>query len=84
MLSVPYSPDVPPALVELVEHHARLAGVSLEALEVIGASLDFVEAFIVAAEDGQALEFVSRHFASGVAPSGNVERARWQAARLFG
>lgn len=54
MLSVRYAQEVPPALVEQVERHARECGLSLEALEVVGASLDFVEAFIVAAEDGRA------------------------------
>ena len=60
MLSVKYGNDVPLALAEIVEHHARVDGVSLGALEVIGASLDFVEAFIVAAEDGHGTEFVAR------------------------
>lgn len=53
MLSVRYGNDVPPAMVEVLEHHARQAGLSLGALEVIGASLDHVEAFIVAAEAGE-------------------------------
>lgn len=82
-LSVRYGADVPPAMVELVEHHARHAGLSLMALEVIGASLDFVEAFIVAAEDGQGLAFAARH---GLAPPqpDKVSVARWQAEKLFG
>ena len=60
MLSVKYGNDVPLSLAEVVEHHARADGVSLEALEVIGASLDFVEAFIVAAEEGRGAEFLAR------------------------
>lgn len=87
MLSVHYAPDVSPAMIELLEHHARHAGVSLDALEIIGASLDFVEAFIIAAEDGQALDFVA-----SLAPDGPLLRpreaqialARLQAERLFG
>ena len=82
MLSVQYGPDVPRAMSELVEHHARQCGLSLAAIEVIGASLDFVEAFIVASEDGRGLEFAQR---LGLAPpAGKVERARWQARKLFG
>ena len=80
MLSVKYGADVPPALVEVLEHHARGAGLSLEAMEVIGASLDFVEAFIVAAEDGRVGEFVER---AGLGRAATVD-ARAVANRLFG
>jgi hypothetical protein len=80
MLSVKYATDVPPAMADLLEHHAREAGLSLDALEVIGASLDYVEAFIVAAEDGRGAQFVAR---LGLG-NDKVARARWQAARLFG
>lgn len=82
MLSVKYGADVPPALVEVLEHHARNEGLSLLALETIGASLDFVEAFIVAAEDGCGADFARGH--GLLAPVDNVGRARWIAARLFG
>lgn len=82
MLSVPYSPDVPAQLVQLLEHHARRHGLSLEALEVIGASLDFVEMFIVASEDERVPEFLER--AGLAAPQDKVSLARWQAERLFG
>lgn len=82
MLSVRYGNDVPPALVELLEHHARHAGLSLAALEVIGASLDFVEAFIVAAEKGEGTAFASR--LGLMPPEDGVDRARWQAEKLFG
>jgi hypothetical protein len=81
MISVPYGRDVPRAMVELLEHHARAAGLSLAALEVIGASLDHVESFIVASEDGRGDDF-----ARGLGllpPLDNVGRARWQAERLF-
>ena len=57
MLSVKYGADVPPAMAELAEHHARNAGLPLDALETIGASLDFVEAFIVASEEGRGEAF---------------------------
>lgn len=82
MLSVRYGADVPPALADLLEHHARHVGLSLGALEIIGASLDFVEAFIVASEDGRGLEYAQD---MGLAPrAGRVETARWQAEKLFG
>lgn len=82
MLSVKYGADVPPAMVEFLEHHARAAGLSLDVLEVIGASLDFVEAFIVASERGNGEPFLQEF---GLAPpSDNVGKARWQAQRLFG
>lgn len=83
MLSVHYGADVPRAMIDLLEHHARAQGLSLGALEVIGASLDFVEAFIVAAEDGQALAFLRR---LGLAPDAEdaVSVARWQAEKVFG
>lgn len=82
MLSVRYGAEVPPAMAELLEHHARQAGLSLDALEVIGASLDFVEAFIVAAEDGNALAFLQQN---GLAPPADkIARARWTAEKLFG
>lgn len=82
MLSVRYGADVPRALADLVEHHARLAGLSLGALEVIGASLDFAESFIVAAEDGNGLDWARE---AGLAPP--LERAahaRWVADKVFG
>lgn len=81
MLSVRYGPDVPPALAQLVEHHARATGLSLAALEIIGASLDHVEAFIVASEDGNGIDFARRM--GLLAPADNVGKARWQAERLF-
>lgn len=83
MLSVQYGNDVTPAMAEMLEHHARQAGLSLAALEVIGASLDFVESFIVASEEGQGLEFVRR---MGLLPPADdkLTTARWQAQKLFG
>jgi len=83
MISVKYGVDVPPAMVEVLEHHARAEGLSLDALEVIGASLDFVEAFIVAAERGVGSDFLDRMGLAGP-PGDQVARARWQAERLFG
>jgi hypothetical protein len=83
MLSVRYGNDVTPAMAEMLEHHARRAGLSLAALEVIGASLDFVEAFIVASEEGRGTEY-----ARGLGllpPAGDtIATARWQAEKLFG
>ncbi|HET6405423.1 MAG TPA: hypothetical protein VFH78_12320 [Candidatus Thermoplasmatota archaeon] len=81
MLSVRYGSDIPRAMVDLLEHHARQAGLSLAALEIIGASLDHVEAFIVASEDGKGEEFARR--LGLLSPDDKVGRARWQAARLF-
>lgn len=82
MLSIHYGSDVPPAMAELLEHHARAAGLSLGALEIIGASLDFVESFIVASEEGRGLEWSREH---GLAPPADtVGRARWQAEKVFG
>lgn len=82
MLSVRYGADVPPALAELVERHARDAGLSLGAIEVIGASLDFAEAFIVASENGRGLDWARE---AGLAPPADtVGRARWQAAKVLG
>jgi hypothetical protein len=82
LLSVRYGNDVPAALAELLEHHARRAGLSLAALEVIGASLDFVEAFIVAAEDGEGAAFARR--LGLLPPEDMVSKARWQAEKIFG
>ena len=81
MLSVRYGNDVPPKMVEILEHHARHAGLSLAALEVIGASLDYVESFILAAEDGRGADY-ARDLGL-MPPLDNVGRARWQAAKLF-
>lgn len=81
MLSVRYGPDVPPAIAELVEHHARAAGLSLAALEVIGASLDFAESFIVACEDGHGADHARK--LGLLPPADAVGKARWQADRLF-
>lgn len=80
MLSVKYGLDVPLSLAEVAEHHARASGLSLDALEVIGASLDFVEAFIVASEDGKTSEFVTRLGLERAATA----KARLVADRLFG
>lgn len=82
MLSVRCGPDVPPALVDLLVHHARGVGLSLAAIEVIGASLDFTEAFIVASEDGQGADHCRR--LGLLPPEETVARARWQAQKLFG
>lgn len=82
MLAVTYGRDVPPAMAELLEHHARAAGLSLGAVEALGASLHLVESFIVASEDGYGVEYAR---GLGLAPpDGQIERARWVAARLFG
>lgn len=81
MLSVRYGKDVPSSMAQMVEHYARHAGLSLAALEVIGASLDHVEAFIVASEDG-----VGEQWARNMGllpPSDKVGKARWVADKLF-
>lgn len=83
MLSVRYGHDVPLAIAEVLEHHARVAGLSLAAIEILGGSLDFAESFIVASEDGEGVEYARK---LGLLPPAddNVTRARWQADRLFG
>ena len=81
MLSVRYGNDVPTSMVEILEHHARAAGLSLAALELIGASLDFVESFIVASEDGRGADYARE--LGLMPPLDNLGRARWQAAKLF-
>jgi len=80
MIAAKYGPDVPPAMIAVLEHHARAAGLSLDALEVIGASLDFVEAFIVAAERGASETFVADLGLDRI----ETAKARAQASRLFG
>jgi hypothetical protein len=80
MLSVKYGADVPLAMAEMAEHHARNAGLPLDALETIGASLDFVEAFIVAGEEGRAEQFAAD--AGLVAPRPKATLTR--ASQLFG
>jgi hypothetical protein len=82
-LQVRYGADVPPAIAQLIEHHARATGLSLAAIEIIGASLDFAEAFIIAAEDGHGLDHAAR---LGLAPpqTDATALARWQAEKLFG
>ena len=82
MLSVRYGNDVPRAMAEVVEFHARAAGLSLGAIEAIGATLDAAEAFIVASEAGLGLAWAQE---AGIAPPvDKVGRARWQARQLFG
>lgn len=81
MLSVRYGNDVPRAMTELLEHHARHAGLSLAALEILGASLDHAEAFIIAAEDGNGADFARK--LGLLPPEDKIGRARWQAAKLF-
>lgn len=82
MLSIRAGPDVPPTMVDLLVHHARPVGLSLGALEVIGASLDFVEAFIVASEEGRGEDYARS--LGLLPPMDNVGKARWQAERVFG
>lgn len=82
MLAVRCGPDVPPAMADLLVHHARQVGLSLAAIEIIGDSLDFVEAFIVASEEGRATDY-----ARGLGllpPEDKIGKARWQAQKLFG
>lgn len=82
MLSIRAGADVPPAMVDLLVHHARPVGLSLGALEVLGSSLDFTEAFIVAAEDGRGADYARS--LGLLPPADKVGAARWQAQRLFG
>lgn len=57
MVRLAYGPDVPPALLELVEFHARNIGLPLHLLELMGKAEETAEAFIVAAEQGLGLAF---------------------------
>ena len=82
MLSVRCGPEVPPTMVDLLVHHARQVGLSLDAIEVLGSSLDFTEAFIVASEDGHGADHCRR--LGLLPPADKVGKARWQAQRLFG
>lgn len=82
MLALRCGPDVPPALADLLVHHARAVGLSLEAIEILGASLDFTEAFIVASEDGHGADYCRG--LGLLPPQDKVGRARWQAQKLFG
>lgn len=82
MLALRCGPEVPPAMVDLLAHHARGVGLSLAAIEVLGASLDFTEAFIVASEEGRGADY-ARDLGL-LPPAETVARARWQAQKLFG
>jgi hypothetical protein len=59
MLDLGYASDVPPALIEMLEHHGRRLGLPLATMEAIGQSLDIVERFIVECEDGRGDVFAS-------------------------
>ncbi|MGQ0534459.1 MAG: hypothetical protein ACT4PT_00095 [Methanobacteriota archaeon] len=59
MLDVRYSPELPRAMIDLIEHHARATGLPLEMLELIGQDLAVTEGFIVACEDGRCWEYVA-------------------------
>lgn len=50
MLALDYGPDVPFAIREVLEHHARSGGVPLSELETAGRDLASAEAFIIAHE----------------------------------
>lgn len=67
VLNLTYHPDVPTAVIEMIEHHARRLGVTLDALELIGQSLDLSESFIVASESGMGAEYATA-IERGVAP----------------
>lgn len=57
MVALAYGPDVPRALVDLLEHHARNIGLPLHLLELMGKDQEQAERFIVAAEQGLGLAF---------------------------
>lgn len=59
MLDLAYAPDVPRAMLDVLEHHGRRLGLSLPALEAIGQSLDLVERFIVEYESGRGEVFAA-------------------------
>ncbi|HWG89721.1 MAG TPA: hypothetical protein VNZ52_02630 [Candidatus Thermoplasmatota archaeon] len=54
MLNLAYSPEVPKALIELLEHYGKRMGMALEELETIGQSLESVERFVNEVEESQA------------------------------
>jgi len=59
MLDLRYGLDVPAAVAEMLEHHARSIGLPLADIELVGRDLATAEAFICAAERGFAAEFAS-------------------------
>lgn len=57
MVRLAFGPDVPPGLLDLVEHHGRSIGLPLHLLERMGKSVEQAEQFILAAEKGLGLAF---------------------------
>lgn len=57
MLNLSYSPDVPQAMIEMLEHYGKRMGLPLEELETIGQSLASVERFLTEVEGAQAAVF---------------------------
>ncbi len=81
MLDVAYAPDVPRAMIESLEHHARRLGLALADVERIGQSLDAVERFIVASEAGWGAYFASALGATGTLPAPPVVLPRARSPR---
>ncbi len=57
MLNLAYGQDVPPTVVDLIEHHARSLGLALGTLECVGTDLDVAEGFIFACERGEGASY---------------------------
>ncbi|HEV8358879.1 MAG TPA: hypothetical protein VGR28_00335 [Candidatus Thermoplasmatota archaeon] len=57
MVKLAYGPDVPGAVIDIVEFHARNLGLPLHLLEMMGSNLDRAEQFVLAAERGLGMAF---------------------------
>lgn len=53
MLNLAYSPEVPKAMIEMLEHYGKRMGMSLEEMETLGQSLQSVEQFLTEVEGAQ-------------------------------
>ena len=57
MVRLAYGPDVPRAVLDLVEFHGRNLGLPLHLLELMGKDADHAERFVIAAEQGLGMAF---------------------------
>lgn len=53
MLNLRYSPDVPKAMIEMLEHYGKRMGLPLDEMERLGGSLEAVETFLNEVEGAQ-------------------------------
>ncbi|HVL47657.1 MAG TPA: hypothetical protein VM889_03785 [Candidatus Thermoplasmatota archaeon] len=75
MLDLAYAPDVPRAMLDVLEHHGRRLGLPLSTLEAIGQSLDLVERFIVECERGYGEAFADFVIERGAGAAAFAARA---------